>query len=57
MAPRLEKEQIDDATLPLLSFEDLVEAGLRPRDARRIVDATALAGRLADVSVGASVQA
>ena len=57
VAPLLAKEQIDDATLPLLSLEDLVEAGLRPRDARRIVDATALAGRLADVSVGAPAHA
>jgi hypothetical protein len=37
----LAREQIDEETLPLLSVEDLVEAGIQEADARRIVGAAA----------------
>ena len=37
----LAREQIDEETLPLLSVEDLVEAGIQEPDARRIVGAAA----------------
>ena len=37
----LAREQIDEETLPLLSVEDLVEAGIGEADARRIVGAAA----------------
>ena len=41
LAPVLAREQIDEETLPLLSVEDLVEAGIQEADARRIVGAAA----------------
>ena len=37
LAPILAREQIDEEVLPLLSVEDLIEAGIPEADARRVV--------------------
>jgi hypothetical protein len=37
LAPLLAREQIDEEVLPLLSVEDLIEAGVPEADARRVV--------------------
>jgi len=41
VAPLLAKEDIDEDTLPLLKADDLVEAGLDPKDAKRLTTAVA----------------
>ena len=53
LAPLLAREQIDEATLPILSCEDLVEAGLCASHARMIVEAV----QPAAVSIGAPARA
>ena len=39
VAPLLAKEDIDEDTLPLLKADDFVEAGLDPKDAKRLTTA------------------